>query len=406
MRRFSGLIGAVVAAALVLGACSNSATPSEPGAVGIVPMRWEPVSNAFPDAHALVETITAGWNLGDTLDSNVGQAPASIRHNTPQRQETFWENQITTEENILTVRNAGFNAIRIPVTWFAMVDDNLHIRGDWLDRVQTVVDYAYENGMIVILNTHHDESMWSLFDADRPKSRAVIETVWQQIATRFSGYSQRLIFEGLNEPRTVGSADEWSGGTEEERNNVNILNQVFVDTVRATGGNNANRFLITSPYAASATAPAIEGFVLPTDPAGTNQIIVSIHMYEPYPFAHSMNGNVVNEWSADGVGPGGPDAIVDGLERAFHTFVERGVPVIFGEMGALNRDNQDSRVAWAQFYVEQARLREMRTFWWDNGGIGLTLPGIAQFGLFDRRTNQATQPELIAAIMSAVDATP
>jgi endoglucanase len=369
-------------------------------------MRWEPVSNAFPDAHALVETITAGWNLGDTLDSNVGQAPASIRHNTPQRQETFWENQITTEENILTVRNAGFNAIRIPVTWFAMVDDNLHIRGDWLDRVQTVVDYAYENGMIVILNTHHDESMWSLFDADRPKSRAVIETVWQQIATRFSGYSQRLIFEGLNEPRTVGSADEWSGGTEEERNNVNILNQVFVDTVRATGGNNANRFLITSPYAASATAPAIEGFVLPTDPAGTNQIIVSIHMYEPYPFAHSMNGNVVNEWSADGVGPGGPDAIVDGLERAFHTFVERGVPVIFGEMGALNRDNQDSRVAWAQFYVEQARLREMRTFWWDNGGIGLTLPGIAQFGLFDRRTNQATQPELIAAIMSAVDATP
>lgn len=372
------------------------------------PVRWQPLPDSFADAHALVESITVGWNLGNTLDSNIGRSPAAIRANSPTGQETRWGNVVTTEEIILMVRDAGFNAIRIPVTWFSMVDEELNIREDWFDRVQEVVDYAYGNGMIVILNTHHDETMWSLFDDGMGESQEVVATMWQQIAERFEPYGQRLVFEGLNEPRTISSEHEWSGGTSEERNNVNVLNQVFVDTVRATGGNNTSRFLIASPYAASASAAAVEGFVLPNDQAGSDKLIVSIHMYAPYPFALTMGAGQVVEWSPDGDGDGGPDAILDGLDRAYDTFVAHGVPVIFGEMGALNRNNLDSRIAWANFYIEQARERGMRTFWWDNGRIGVTLNAGSgdHFALFDRRNVVPQFPDLISAIMQAVDATP
>jgi len=389
---------------------TETVAPSETGpADDYVPLdRWVPIPDSFADADELVAAITVGWNLGNTLDSNVGTSPASIRHNSPQRQETHWDNVVTTPELIQMVRDSGFNAIRIPVTWFSMVDEDLTIREDWFTRVQEVVDYAYDIGMIVILNTHHDESMWSLFDSGMADSQQVIETMWQQIATYFVDYGQRLVFEGLNEPRTVGSENEWSGGTAEERNNLNILNQVFVDTVRATGGNNAERFLISSPYAASSTEAAVGGFVLPTDPVGPGKQIVSIHMYTPYEFALTMGTDAVTDWSATGAGASGPDAIVEGLDRAYDTFVAHGVPVIFGEMGAINRNNPDARVAWATFYVEQARERGMRTFWWDNGRIGITLPGINtdNFALFNRRTLQPSSPQVINAIMRAVDATP
>jgi len=431
MRRVTRVIGLAVSAVFLLGACTSvpplgggnsNITETQPTAEptleptddpdydpDYVPNRWVPLPDTFTDANALVQAITVGWNLGNTLDANVGTAAASIRHNSPERQETHWGNVITSEQTILLVRDAGFNAIRIPVTWFAMVDENFTIREDWMDRVQHVVDYAYDNGMIVILNTHHDESMWSLFDEDIDHSYSVIEIIWTQIANRFRDYGQRLVFEGLNEPRTVGSENEWSGGTPEERNNVNVLNQVFVNTVRATGGNNEQRFLISSPYAASASAAAVYDFALPYDPAGPGKQIVSIHMYAPYPFALTTSGGPVLEWSVDGEGDSGPSAIIDGLDRAYHRFVEAGIPVIFGEMGAQNRNNPESRIAWADFYVREARKRGMRTFWWDNGGIGLVIEGFNtgdHFALFNRRTGQPSQPQLINAIMHAVEQTP
>ncbi|MDR2703056.1 MAG: glycoside hydrolase family 5 protein [Cellulomonadaceae bacterium] len=423
MRKISGITALVVAGAVLLGACGGPASAGEVG--GSVPsevaetvapavagpveiaVRWEPLPDTFADANALVQAITMGWNLGNTLDSNVGTSAVSIRNNSPQRQETHWSNAITTEDMILMVRDAGFNAIRIPVTWFSMVDEDLNIRDDWMNRVQEVVDYAYDNGLIVILNSHHDESMWSLFDEGRDDSVAVIAKLWEQISDRFAGYGQRLVFEGLNEPRTVGSPNEWTGGTAEERNNLNILTQVFVDTVRATGGNNAERFLIASPYGASASEAATQDLVIPVDPAGPGKIIVSIHNYAPYPFALYLGDRAVDEWSVDGVGDSGPDTIIEGLENAYELFVSQGYPVIIGEMAAINRNNLESRIAWSRFYVEEARKIGIRTFWWDNGGTGITLPGIAtdHYALFNRRRMEPSQPEIINAIMEAVDAT-
>ena len=48
-----------------------------------------------------------GWNLGNTMDGHTGFHPA----------ETAWQSVVTTQEIIKAVHDAGFNTVRVPVTW-------------------------------------------------------------------------------------------------------------------------------------------------------------------------------------------------------------------------------------------------------------------------------------------------
>jgi len=393
-----------VVAQLTQGPPQSESCPVGPMAEGVIAPEpgegWVPVPDSFPNANALVQAITVGWNLGNTLDSQLSSVRGATP--TPAGQEMYWGNPVATQELILAVRDAGFNAVRIPVTWNAMLDRQYQIREDWLDRVQEVVDYAYQNGMIVILNTHHDNVLFSLHDDAVDQATNALATVWTQIAERFADYGDRLIFEGLNEPRTVGSATEWTGGTASERAIVNQLNQVFVDTVRAGTGHNPERFLMVPPYGASPAPVAMEDLVFPNDPAGPCKIIISVHAYSPTGFA--LGGeNATAEWSVDGQGDSGPDGIDEVLQRAVTLYLDRGYPVIIGEMGAIDQSNTEARVAWVTYYIEQARERGIPTFWWDNGRIGANVGGATaeMLGLFNRNTYEITAPDIIAAIMSA-----
>ncbi|MCL2560363.1 MAG: glycoside hydrolase family 5 protein [Turicibacter sp.] len=377
----------------------------------------------FADAHEIVDYITAGWNLGNTLDAHphgfTGAYTVDPADWTPHHQETVWGNPITSRENILAIRDVGFNAIRIPITFYTFIDEDFNIRQDWMDRIVQVVDYAYDAGMIVIINTHHDER-WiglGLTDADgnlvpqysHDPNRATLVTVedsidfmtaiWTQLSDVFANYGQRLIFEGLNEPRTIGSPAEWGGGTPVERENLNLLNQLFVDTVRGHGeGYNGSRFLMVPTYAAAVGVAAFDGWRMPTDPAGPNNIIVSLHAYTPWRFALDASTDEFREWSLEGTGDqDGPGPVTWALNLSRNTFPD--YPIIIGEMGALNRDNLDSRVAWLSFYHSLARELDMRIFWWDNGQFGSQqVNGPDQFAIFDRRTNTFPFPELVRAL--------
>ena len=158
----------------------------------------------FRSASQIVREIKVGWNLGNTLDS----------YNTTKTglaTETGWGNLKTTKEMIKSVKSSGFNAIRIPVTWGEHMNGET-IDKEWLDRVQEIVDYAYDEGLFVIINMHHDDYIWftpnnSEYAADSAKLCAI----WKQVSERFRDYGDRLLFEGMNEPRTVGSANEWMG---------------------------------------------------------------------------------------------------------------------------------------------------------------------------------------------------
>ena len=379
------------------------------------PGEGDPESIIDPPGYIYLGEITAtgwaaavrmGWSLGNTLDAHGNSTGFPLlgggvyANTTVTVLETGWNRPVTTKAHFTTLKEAGFNAIRIPVTWYKACDVDLNIREDWMARVKEVVGYAVANDMFIILNTHHDNVLFGLHDSDIEESKNNLIKIWEQIADAFKDFDLKLAFEGLNEPRTIGSTEEWRGGTEEERANLNILNQVFVDTVRGTGGNNAERVLIVPTYAASANETAQRGFVLPEDPA-IDRLIVSLHYYEPWSFALRTGSGSVKTWSADNE----DDTIVitRAIDLAHELFVSKGIPVIIGEMGAINRDNTDARVAWAEFYTSYARSKNIPCFWWDNGSYWvlrrLSWGWEQTFGLLDRENTEIVHRDIVAALI-------
>lgn len=329
-------------------------------------------SGDFRSAEEIVSAIKVGWNLGNTLE-------CYNYSGWTQDGETAWGNPTTTEAMIKSVKDAGFNAIRIPVTW------GDHMNGDtidaaWLNRVQQVVDYAYDNDMFVILNMHHDDYTWfTPNEGEYAADSAKLCKIWEQLCERFGDYGDRLLFEGMNEPRTVGSAKEWSGGTPEERAVINKYEQDFVNTVRASGGNNAYRTLVVTSYAASIEDAAINDVIVPDD----GNIIISIHYYAPWRFA---NGET-NEWSKSEL-----DA---GFRKLKEKFADKGTPVIIGEFGAVANNNDSTRKEFYEYYISSAKSCGIKCFVWDNG----VESGESSFGLFNR--NALTwNTEILQGIMN------
>ena len=329
----------------------------------------------------LTADIRIGWNLGNTLDATGGSGVT---------QETSWGNPKTTRELIQGVKDAGFNAVRIPTTWEKQMDENNVINAEWMARVKEIVDYAYDLDMYVILNMHHEE--WHQPYADKQEEiSAKLNTCWTQIAEEFKGYDQHLIFEGMNEPRWKNTQFEWNGGNDEGRQVVNHLNKVFVDAVRATGGNNQYRFLMVCPYAANSGEDALAALEIPDD----DRLIVSVHAYIPYSFALQNPGS--DKWVASKPNCTNEiDTLAEVLDRLF---ISKGQAVIIGECGAMNRQNEEYRAAWAEYYFSTFKKIGVPCFWWDNGAF---MSG-ETFGLFDRYNNVPRYEVLIKAMMNGAD---
>lgn len=328
----------------------------------------------------LVADMKIGWNLGNTLDSRGGMGIMA---------EMAWGNPRTKEEMIDKLLDAGFNVIRIPVTWDGHfgVGPEYKIHDIWLERVKEVVDYAYNKGAYVILNTHHEE--WYVPDEEHKLAGGKqLEALWQQIATYFKDYDEHLIFEGLNEPRLRNTAKEWSGDATASQV-INYWEQIFVDTVRATGGNNELRHLMITGYAASSSGSNLEKIVLPED----DKLIVSVHAYIPYNFA--LNAKGTGKWDATK-----DTREIDNLMKTLdELFISKGVPAIIGEFGAVNKDNAEDRIAWARYYLSKAKEIGVPCIWWDNNAFNGSGENL---GLFDRRKLEFPYPELLESMMQVV----
>ena len=379
---------------LCLGGCDDAKVVSDIGGTEIVeetPVPETPapetptpevITIADITSQELVADMKMGWNLGNTLDSVGGTALQS---------ERAWGNPTTTQEMIDEVLAQGFNVIRIPVTWEGHFGDgpDYSIHEIWMNRIQEVVDYAYDKGAYVILNMHHED--WH-FPSEENKEEAseMITALWTQIAERFKDYDEHLIFEGLNEPRKKGTVYEWNGGDEEGREVVNHFMQVFVDAVRATGGNNTYRHLMVCGYAASSSTEALESIVLPKD----DRLIVSVHAYTPYNFALNTAGTDQFTDAQD------IDKLMEDIQKIF---LDKGIPVIIGEFGAMNKENEAERVKWATYYLSKAKEIGVPCVWWDNNAF----EGSGEnFGLFNRRELSWPYPDLLKAMQEAVGVTP
>lgn len=307
-------------------------------------------------AQEVCRDMGIGWNLGNSLDSTGVSGLGS---------ETCWGNPKTTKAMIDAVKAKGFESVRIPVSWGNHMDSNYTVDEVWMDRVQEVVDYCIDDGMYVILNSHHDQ--WNRpTDANYTAASKELKILWKQIAERFEGYDKHLVFEGMNEPRNYSGENEWNGGTDEMRNVVNKLNADFVSAVRATGGNNTDRALMIPTYAASIEYTAMTALELPDD----DNIIVSLHAYSPYNFCMSTGEGSTSEFTASVEDE--LDAIMENISKVF---ISKGVPVCIGEFSSSNKYNTAERVKWAKYYAAKVKELGMACMLWDNNVITYTSNG-------------------------------
>lgn len=328
-----------------------------------------------------VKNMGQGINIGNSLDAK------GLREYHPEAGdlefETSWGNPEITEELFVMIKEAGFSTVRIPVTWQDHMDENGVVAEVWMDRVQEVVDMALAQELYVILNTHHEE--WMDLQLDREDEIAArFSGLWEQIAVRFSSYDEKLLFEGMNEPRLRDSEHEWTAGTEELRDMVNRLNRVFVDTVRNTGAGNEERYLLICPYATNHVEEAMNDLDVPD-----GNIIVSIHMYSPYTFCQDENGII--KWDmSDAECAGYADEVRGHFANMEHFFVRKGIPVILTEFGCTDKDNLESRMEWIRFYKEEAEAVGVPCIWWDNG---------SNYQIMDRSNYSWTCPEIKDALI-------
>lgn len=361
--------------------------------------------SVLPSGAIIVKTSKFNVNLINTSNFKVGTIFIEFTF-TPETMdlkpdifETLWKNPIVTKELIDKIREVGFNAVRVPVTWCMNMDANGKVKIAWMDRIEEVVNYVLDNNMYCIINLQHDTGIengdgsgWLKADISDNSMVTKFALLWKQIAERFKDYNEHLLFEGFSEIITKNATGYiWTSVTPIILNAVNTLNQIFVDTVRSTGDNNSYRCLIVEPYSASTLQKIIDGFVIPNDII-KDHIIVSVHDYEPQDF--SLTNNSRSVWGNDS----DKEAIDAIFYRIDKRFLYNKIPVIIGEFGSSNKSNTEIRNAHANYYVNAAKKKGVPCFWWDTGGV--FSDNYKGHGIINRTTLELVYPEIALTLVS------
>lgn len=322
-----------------------------------------------------------GINLGNTMeacDNNVG-----IKTNTPLSYETHWGQPKTTQAMIDGMKAAGFDTIRIPVAWMTnathLYEGDYTIDADYMDRVEEVVCYARKAGMYVIINDHWDGGWYGMFGSESAETRALAmeayKGMWQQIAERFRDYSDYLIFESANE-ELGGRFDENSPlycsdsvvtylNDDERYALTNEINQTFVDVVRATGGNNATRFLLIAGYSTDINQTCDDRFQMPKDTVDS-KLMVSVHYYDPWSYCGASSAVSATKW-----GKVSDYEYLDQQLEKMTKFTEAGYGVVIGEYGALPCSDglKDNTLAYHTAFLDACTKYDLTNCLWDCSGL-------------------------------------
>ena len=334
-----------------------------------------------------------GWNLGNTMEAAMtnGEGSAALFNNNGSiASETAWQSTKTTQEVIDFVKSCGFKSVRIPCAWVLghITDASAYtIDPLWMARVKEVVDYCINDSLYVMLNDHWDggwmENNIGAAGESKEKNKAVLKAVWTQVANAFKDYDEHLVLAGLNEP-----------AVEQQQLMDSLLEyeQLFVDVVRATGGNNAKRLLVVQGPSTDAekTCNWMAG-KMPQDPVG-NKIGVEIHLYYPWNFWGMTEdadwGKMFYYWGEGNHQSGsdhnatyGEEADMTKLaDRLKSMFVDKGIPVINGEYGVIWRkitgsgESQDKHNAsirhYYKFMNKLCMERGIVPMAWDTNSLG------------------------------------
>lgn len=344
----------------------------------------------------LATQMKLGWNIGNTLEA-VGS-------------ETAWGNPKVTKALIDLVKANGFNAIRIPCSWNQYANaTTAKINATWLARVKEVVQYCVDNDMYVIVNIHWDGG-WleeNCTEAKKEANNAKQKAFWEQIATELRGFDEHLLFASANEPH-VDDATKMAV--------LNSYHQTFIDAVRSTGGRNAFRTLIVQGPATDIQKTNDLMTTMPTDKVA-NRMMAEVHFY-PYQFTLMDKdadwGKMFYYWGAGNHSTTdternptwGEEAFIDQVFLSMKTqFVDKGIPVVLGEFGAIKRDltgdalalHLKSRADFLKYVVKKAKANGLIPFYWDAGNMGVNT-----MSLFNRTNNTVYDQQALTALQDGL----
>ncbi len=309
------------------------------------------------DAWGAVAAMSPGVNIGNTLENTTTW-------------ETGWGNPVITKEFVESLARLGYKTVRLPVAWDTYAFDE-RIEADKFRRVSEVVDWITGAGMFCVINIHWDGG-W--IDSDKqekfPKTHATFSpdaerkyrSYWQQIASFFAGRNEKVIFESLNEETNFSN----EGSTEKAYATLTRVNQLFIDVVRKTGGNNAKRLLIVAGYSTDFEKTCAPAYKLPKDTV-PGKLFISVHYYTPYQFCGLTEdadwGKMMPTW-------GTPDDVkqLDQLFDKMQAFCTRNdIPAFIGEYGVAHKKDPASRARWLTAVTNASFARKMVPVFWDTG---------------------------------------
>lgn len=317
------------------------------------------------------KNLGAGWNFGNQFDA----------FKEGVYDETAWGNPRTTPGLFKKLKEYGFSSVRIPVTWLGRTGESPDYTIDkaFIDRLAEVVGYAEDAGLNVIINIHHDgadgknwlDPKGSAADpALQAATKKHITAIWTQIAERFKDKGDFLIFESFNEIHDGGWG--WGDNIKDGGKQYQVLNewnQTFVDAVRATGGNNATRFLGVPSYCTNPDL-AIAFFEKPKDSVD-DRLLVAVHFYDPTTYAieakftewgHTAAPDKKEKW-------GDEENVTDKFDKLQAKFPANGTGLYIGEWGATRRSNERDekfRDYYIAYVAKSAAERGIPMFFWDN----------------------------------------
>ncbi|KQV61471.1 MULTISPECIES: glycoside hydrolase family 5 protein [unclassified Duganella] len=337
--------------------------------------------------------MAPGWNLGNSLEATGG----TYVWGSSNFNETGWGNPRASQALFHAVKAAGFKSVRIPVSWKQYADADDNISPQWMERVTEVVNYAHSAGLVAMINIHWDGGWMQPTYARQSAANARLAKFWTQIANNFKNHDDTLLFAGTNEVMVDGN---YQPPTAEYCDVQKGFNQAFISAVRATGGNNASRHLVVQAFNTNINHANSCNAAMPGDRVA-NRMMMEVHYYDPFDFALDEKSTSWKWGQAANPSGWANEAYADSQFQMMKTgFIDKGVPVLLGEFGAIVRTEYDPagiyRKSWDQYITRAAFTRGIVPMYWDNG-----YTGNHQMGLFDRASGAQAFPDVIGSIVNA-----
>ncbi len=378
----------------------------------------------IPSSLEMTRLMGNGTNLGNTLEACNNGAQFGNTTDDPLYYETFWGQPVTTREMIHGMKAAGFDTLRIPVAWMTNAthlgkgEQDYTISPAYLDRVEEIVSWALAEGMYVIVNDHWDGGWYGMFGSETAATRELAmeayRGMWAQIAARFAAYDEHLIFEGANEeigPRFDEDSPLYcrdsvkSYLSDDARYALaNQVNQAFVDTVRAAGGHNAERFLLIPGYGTNIAQTCDQRFRMPEDTV-EDRLLLSVHCYTPWSYCGSSSAATATKWGT----ASNLQELADEL-RMTSKFTGRGIGVVVGEYGALPGADgvmKENAVLYHRFFLDACTAYDLCPLLWDTSGFfvrsELAFSDAEMGALYDEKRQEKEEKDA-AAVKRAAEA--